>query len=98
MRITVKRTGGYAGLSEVVADVDTARLDAQAAERVEQSVRGANFFNLPAEGAGEAVGADMFHYEMTASDGGKSHTVAFSDGSPVAAPLLKLVEDLKRSA
>ncbi len=48
--------------------------------------------------ADDAVGADMFRYSVTASDGGREHTVTFAEGSPSAAPLLGLVEELKRLA
>jgi hypothetical protein len=96
MKINVKRTGGYAGLEEELASVDTSRLEPGAARRVEQLLDGAGFFDLPAAAADDAVGADMFRYEVTASDGGRQNTVSFSEGSPSAAPLLGLVEELKR--
>jgi hypothetical protein len=97
MKITVKRTGGYAGLSEEVAAVDTSRLDPAVAKRVEQLTRNLVFSDQPdAAASDEAVGADMFRYEITASDGERQHTLAFSEGSSGAAPLLSLVEDLKQ--
>jgi hypothetical protein len=97
MIINVKRTGGYAGLNEEVAALDTGRLEDSSARRAEQLLADANFFNLPADAA-EEVGADTFRYEITASDGGRSHAVSFSEGNPKAAPLLELVENLKRLA
>jgi hypothetical protein len=98
MKITVQRTGGYAGLTEEIAAVNTAQLAPAAARRGEQLIQQAGFFNLPAKATGDAVGADMFRYEIIASDGERQHTVAFTDGSPDAAPLLKLIEDLKQLA
>jgi hypothetical protein len=96
MKINVKRTGGYAGLEEELAAVDTSRLEPGAARRVEQLVDGAGFFELPALAADDAAGADMFRYTVTASDGGREHSVSFGEGSPSAAPLLGLLEELKR--
>lgn len=96
MKINVKRTGGYAGLEEELAAVDTSRLAPDAARRVEQLIDGAGFFSLPAADADGAVGADMFRYTVTASDGGREHTVSFVEESPSAAPLFGLIEELKR--
>jgi hypothetical protein len=97
MIINVRRSGGYAGLSEEVLSLDTGRLDDSKARRVEQLLADADFFNLPADAAEEA-GMDTFRYEMNASDDGRRHTVSFSEGNPKAAPLLELVENLKRLA
>jgi hypothetical protein len=98
MKINVKRTGGYAGLEEDVAAVDTSKLDAGESRRVEQLIRDAGFFGLPAEAADDAVGADMRRYNVTVSDGGQQHTVSFNEGSGSAATLLGLIEELKRLA
>jgi hypothetical protein len=96
MKINVKRAGGYAGLEEQVVSVDTSRLEPAAARRIEQQIDGAGFFDLPAAGADDPVGADMYRYEFTASDGGRQNTVSFSQGSPSAASLFSLIEELKR--
>jgi hypothetical protein len=98
MKIIVKRTGGYAGLSEEVVAVDTSQLDTAEAQRVEHLIQSKGFFNLPANAADDAVGADMFRYEIAVSDGARQHTVAFNEGSTGGAPLLDLVEGLKRLA
>jgi hypothetical protein len=96
MKISLKRTGGYAGLEEEVAAVDTSRLEPGAARRVEGLVGSAGFFGLPAVGLDDAVGADMFRYSLTVSDGGREHTASFVEGSLSAAPLSGLIEELKR--
>ena len=92
MRISVKETGGYAGLSTEVANVDTAQLDAAATQQIEQAVHEAGFFELPNR-VGEALGFDLISYEVTASDGARQHTVSFvkDDQSPATAPLRRLV-------
>ena len=43
-----------------------------------------------------AVGADMYQYEVTVTDGPRHHSVAFSEGAPEAAPLLDLVQTLEK--
>jgi hypothetical protein len=98
MKIIVKRTGGYAGLSEEVVAVDTSQLDPAEARRVEHLIQSTGLFNPSANAADDAVGADMFRYEITVSDGERQHTIAFIEGSTGAAPLLDLVEGLKRLA
>ena len=95
MKVSVKRIGGFAGLSEEVASVDTAQLDAAAVQQVEQTIESVGFFDLPATISGGTVGADLFHYEITVSEGDRQHTVTFTDDdSPETAPLRRLVETL----
>ncbi|MDP2663519.1 MAG: hypothetical protein Q8R28_22630 [Dehalococcoidia bacterium] len=94
MKVLARRSGGFAGLSEDVADVDTSRLKVDAAQQVEQMVHGVGFFELPDTLPG-AIGADLFRYEITVADGERRHTVAFvDDDSPQTAPLRRLVEVL----
>jgi hypothetical protein len=93
MRIAVKRTGGFAGLTEDIGEVDTTQLDASAAQQVEQMVSSLGFFELPATIAAPTIGADLFRYEITVSDGSRRHAVTFADdGGPEAAPLRDLVQ------
>jgi emfourin len=92
VHIKVQRSGGYAGISEEIASIDTAQLDPEAASRIEQLIGQTRFFDLPAEAPG-GVGADFFRYEVTVTDNGRQHTVAFADdGGPETEPLRKLVE------
>ena len=95
MKITVKRTGGFAGLTENVTDLDTSQLDPGKTEKVEAKVRKIGFFDYPAVVTAGAVGADMYQYEITVTDGPRHHSVTFSEGAPDAAPLLDLVETLE---
>jgi hypothetical protein len=95
MRITVKRSGGFAGLSEELASVDTADLEAERAEQIEQLVGDISFFDLPTELSPDEVGADQFRYEITVSDDGREHTVTYQDnGGAEVAQLRRLVEAL----
>ena len=65
MQVSVKRSGGFAGLTEEVAAVETAQLDAAAAQQVEQLIQSVGFFDLPATISGGTIGADLFRYEIT---------------------------------
>lgn len=95
MNISVKRSGGFAGLTENIADLDTTQLDTATAQQVEQLVQSLGFFNLPVTVSGGGIGADFFHYEITITQDDRQHTVAFDDDdSPVTAPLRRLVETL----
>jgi len=95
MKVSVKRVGGFAGLTEEVATVDTAQLDAAAAQQVEQIIQSVGFFDLPAAISGGTIGADLFQYEITVREGDRQHTVTFTDDeSPETAPLRRLVETL----
>ena len=95
MRITVTRSGGYAGLSEPIADVDSAALPESKRTRLASEIAACKFFTLP-ETVGGSVGADMFRYEITIEDGGRRHTVAFTDdNTPATAGLKRLVESLQ---
>jgi len=76
MQIRVTRTGGFAGITEDLGTFDTVGHTPLAA-RVEEAVRQIDFFNLPETVGG--IGADMFRYEITVSDGPRRHTVSFVD-------------------
>lgn len=91
MRISVKRTGGFAGVTEELASVDTASLNRASALQLEQMVREARFFDLPAEIPGTTIGADLFRYEVTVTEGDRQHTVAFADDGAEIAPLRRLM-------
>ena len=96
MNISVKRTGGFAGLTEEVASLNTATLDATASRQIEQLVKNIGFFALPAKVVSQAIGADYFSYEITISEGARHHTVTFvDDESPETASLHGFVDSLK---
>lgn len=96
MKVSVKRTGGYAGVSDSF-DVDTAQIDGAVGQQIEQMIQSIGFFSFPADATG--VGADMMRYEITVDDGQRQHTIAFSDdGSPQIQPLKWLVEKLAQIA
>jgi hypothetical protein len=94
MKVSVKKSGGYAGVSENFS-VDTSQIDGQAAQQIENMIQSIGFFSFPADAAG--VGSDLMRYEITVDDGQRQHTIAFSDdGSPQTDSLRWLVEKLSQ--
>src|SRR5689334_12601819 len=97
MKITIRHRGGYAGLDEEVAAIDTAQLAPEQARQIEAAINNVGFFTQPAY-TGE-VGADMLRYEISVSDGARTHAIAFAeDGSPETAALRALVDEVSRLA
>ena len=97
MNISVKRSGGFAGTTENLADLDTARLDPASAKEVDQLVRLIGFFDLPLVVSGGSPGADLFRYEIAIADAKRAHAVAFDDDdTPETEPLRNFVEALLR--
>ncbi len=95
MEIKVKRTGGYAGFSDDPPAIDTARIDADRARRIEALVKKSGFLELARKPAGESVGTDLVRYEITIREKGREATVAFQDdGSPRFEKLRALADDL----
>jgi hypothetical protein len=88
MQIVVRRTGGYAGGGQV-SSVDTARLDAERRNRIEQLVRDASA-SVERE---EPVGADLMRYEITVQENGTTRSLAWTDdGRP--GPVRELINEL----
>jgi hypothetical protein len=95
MDVSVKRTGGFAGLSEEVVRVTTEGMDAASARQVEQIVKDIKFFDLPDVVTGDAIGADLYYYEITVKEGDRQHTVkVVDDDSSETMPLRRLVDTL----
>ena len=97
MEISVKRIGGFAGLSEDIAAVNTAALPGAVAQQVEHMVGEIRFFDLPVVVSGGTIGADLFNYEIRITENDRHHTVVVvDDDSRETAPLRRLVEALTR--
>ena len=91
MRMTVSRTGGFAGLRPPPAVLDTATLAGAAKKRVEQLVAACGFFDLPVTPTGAGKSADQFLHRLTiAHDDGREHTVEFT-ADAVSGPLRDLL-------
>lgn len=94
MRIMVQRSGGFAGLTENIANVDTSQLNPETEKEISAMIVNVGFFDYPAVVTGP-VGADMYRYEITVTDGAKRHSVTFVESAPEAAGLFDLVQSLK---
>jgi hypothetical protein len=75
MRVRVVRAGGFAGIEEEMASVDTEASPSGA--EIEQRIEEIGFFDLPAN-LEEDTGADQMRYEVTVSDGDRERTVTYS--------------------
>ena len=92
MKISVEQSGGFAGQTLRLADVDTEQLDPGAAHEIEQMVRDmtARPLQIP-----EPLGADLLRYTITVNDGGSTRAISFSDdGSPRVSLLMEFVNTL----
>jgi hypothetical protein len=79
MRVTLVRSGGFAGLQRTAA-VDGAALPQAERDQLNALVGGARFFALPATLSAPAP--DRFRYRVTVEeDGGRSHTVVVDEGA-----------------
>ncbi len=74
MRVTLERTGGFAGV-RLSASVDTDKLPSADAQRLRQLVANAHFFSLPETISTPVQQPDRFQYKVTVLDGGRAHTV-----------------------
>jgi hypothetical protein len=96
MHIEMERTGGFAGLS-LITTVDTETLPEDEAVVLHDAVAAASFYELPAQIASTAPGADRFHYRLTVEDRGRRHTVRAGE-SALPATLRPLIDALSAIA
>ncbi|MBK9990755.1 MAG: hypothetical protein IPP19_08505 [Verrucomicrobia bacterium] len=95
--LTLARSGGVAGIRPPSKTLDTAKLPAAAAQRIEELLNTASFFKLPAVLPVSAPGADTFQHSLTVSHAsGCEHTVTFTEASASEAlrELKRMVRDL----
>jgi hypothetical protein len=97
MKISVKETGGFSGISINRGMVNTHQLDAGRAEQIRRLVSDLDFFHLDSTVRGSNPALDLSEYEITIYEGQKKHTVTFRDGSdPVCQNLHTLVETVSQ--
>lgn len=89
------RSGGFAGLSETLAEVDADRLDPETARHVREAFEASGFATLPARLPGDPMGADMFRYTIEVEDGQGRRSVSYRQGNPNAALLDALIAVLR---
>jgi hypothetical protein len=88
-RLTLKQSGGFAGIEHEPVRVDADRLAPALRERL-PSLLGAP--------PPEVAGADLPRYELTIEDGDERRTIAWhDDGSDAVAGLRALAEEVQRA-
>jgi hypothetical protein len=100
MKITFKMDGGFAYLPAFSKPfiIDTAQIDSQEANQLEQFVRESRFFEQPAQKGFVAKGAaDYRKYTITIEDSPRVHSIQVTD--PIAdAHLQRFVSHLRTMA
>ena len=90
MRISIERTGGFAGMINTKT-VDSADLPEHEANQLPQLVEAANFYNLPPDISVPPNQPDRFEYTLTVEQEDRKHTVKVSEAA-VPGNLKPLVE------
>lgn len=80
MKISYRRTGGFAGMV-MKYEVDTDSLPQDEAQEIAQLVDSAGFFDLPSDIKSTGVGADQFEYRLTVETEGQQHTVEVGEAA-----------------
>jgi hypothetical protein len=96
MRMTLERTGGFAGIT-MTKVVDSTTLPDNEAKQLRHLVDAADFFRLPKTIKSNSPQPDRFQYELTAEDNGKKHTVEVGEQA-VPGTLRPLIEWLMAAA
>ncbi len=96
MRLTLSKSGGFAGIQRPPVTVDTTDLSTAEAERLRRLLDEARFFDLPKRPE-TANQPDRFQYKLqVVPDKGTPRTLTF-DESNAPAPLLELVRSIPRT-
>jgi emfourin len=78
MRISLVRSGGFAGL-RLEATVDTSALDPEIAQRFHKLVEAADLFSLSEPTINVKSEPDRFRYTLTIDDKGREHSITFEE-------------------
>jgi hypothetical protein len=79
LRIELTRSGGYAGLTSKLGELDTAELPEEDAREVEKLVQQADVPSLLADSPMEGEGADRFQYHLAIEDDAGRHELTMSE-------------------
>jgi hypothetical protein len=79
LRIELTRSGGYAGLTTKLGELDTAELPEAEARAIEELVQKADLPALAAASPMRGGGADRFQYELTIEGPDGRHELAMSE-------------------
>src|ERR1041385_6651071 len=98
MRVTLTRSGGFAGLLPPPVTLDTAALPSAVARQIEQQVASAGFFDLPRTLAAPARQPDRLQFTVSIVDAeGREHTVT-CDEEAASEPFLELIRAVQKAA
>ena len=98
MRITLTRSGGFAGILPPPVTLDTAALPRGVAKRIEELVASAGFFNLPQMLAAPTRQPDRMQFTVRiVNDDGREHTVT-CDEEVASEAFLELVRAVQKAA
>jgi hypothetical protein len=98
MRITLTRSGGFAGIRPPPLTLDTTALPRAVAGHIEDLVAAADFFNLPRTLTTPTPQPDRLQFMLTISnDGGAQHTVT-CDEEAAPEPFMDLVRAVPKAA
>ena len=96
MRLTLTRSGGFAGLLPPPVTLDTAALSGNVAKRIEGLVASAGFFNLPHTLAAPIRQPDRLQFTVrVVTDDGREHAVT-CDEEVASEPFLELVRAVQK--
>ena len=90
MRVRFERTGGFANIP-LRAELNSAELPVERAEKLRGLVERARPFDQPAKAHGPVAMPDQFHYEVTIEEAAGEHSIRTSDD--VASDDFKLLFD-----
>jgi hypothetical protein len=105
MRISFKRSGGFAGLpgQNQSLEIDSEQLPQPKAKELERLVEETRPFDHPSEHASDSKTRDGFQYDLTLDAGDRTHSIKVADGAvpDKLQPLIEwlsqeVTEDLKR--
>jgi hypothetical protein len=78
VRITLKRSGGFAGI-QTTASLDIEKLSAKKAAELRLLVAGCKFFGLPKIIRAKSPEPDRFQFDLTIEEDKLSHTVSIAE-------------------
>ena len=98
MRLTLTRSGGFAGLLLPPVSLDTAALPPSEAQRLESLIIAANCFDCPQPRLPRAPQPDRFQFSlMIVQDDGREQTLTFAE-EEVSGPAGELIQYIWDSA
>ncbi|PMB40712.1 hypothetical protein CEN40_21600 [Fischerella thermalis CCMEE 5205] len=96
MRISLQRTGGFAGISKKVI-VDTAKLPPEETQQLSQLLEAANFYSLPPKINAPANQPDRFQYTIIVEENNQQHTLTVGEAA-LSETLKSLIEWVNNTA